>query len=283
MTQSIGILHPGAMGSAVAKTMVNSGYEVLWVSTGRSEASRQRAEAAGLVGVETLTELCQRCAAIVSVCPPHAAADVAEGVIEAGFQGLYLDGNAISPQKTNRIGQAITEAGGTYVDGGIIGGPPVERDTTWLYVSGPQAEKTTAFFAAGPLECEVISDEIGKASALKMCFAAHTKGTTALLSAILGGAELMNVRGDLERQWSRHGSTFAIDTQRRVQGTAHQRAWRFKGEMEEMVETFASIGLPAGFFEAATEVYRRLSHFKDAPETPDILQIVEALAQEEKR
>ena len=280
MHQSIGILHPGMMGIAVAQAMVNSGYEVVWVSAGRSEATRQRAKAAGLVEVSTLAELCARTTAMVSVCPPHAAEAVADEVMAQGFQGLYLDANAISPQKSTRIGEKISQAGGHFVDGGIIGLPPTRREQSWLYLSGPNASEAAAFFAQGPLEVEVISPEIGKASALKMCFAAHTKGLSALLSTIVGAAEMMGVWEDLERQWSRHGSDFAATTQQRVRNVAHTKAWRFAGEMEEMVETFAGIGLPAGFFAAAAEVYRRVGHFKDAPQAPALGEVVEALGRE---
>ena len=103
----IGILNPGKMGFAVAKTMVNSGQDVYWASNGRSAETRQRAEAAGLHELTTLMQLAERCEAIVSVCPPHAAQDVAQSVIETGFQGIYLDANAIAPRTANAIGEAL--------------------------------------------------------------------------------------------------------------------------------------------------------------------------------
>ena len=50
---------------------------------------------------------------------------------------------------------------------------------------------------------------VGKASALKMCFAAYTKGTVALLSAILATAESLGVRDALLEQW-RHDDPVRI-------------------------------------------------------------------------
>ncbi|MGH8246850.1 MAG: hypothetical protein ACREUU_10505, partial [Gammaproteobacteria bacterium] len=79
----------------------------------------------------------------------------------------------------------MTEAGVSFVDGGIIGRPAREPGQTWLYLSGPRARDIAACFAAGPLKSRVLGMTIGKASALKMCFAAYSKGTTALLCAIL--------------------------------------------------------------------------------------------------
>ena len=275
--QTIGLVHPGAMGSVVAGSIKNSGYEVLWASENRSDASQERAEEAGLVDVGTLRELCERSAAIVSICPPHAAEDVADAVVAAGYHRFFLDANAISPQRTARMGEKMTAAGITFVDGSIVGGPPREPGQTWLYLSGPEAGEAASFFERGPLETEIIGPEVGKASALKMCFAANTKGTTALLSAILGAAEALGVRDTLEKQWSRRDPGFAEEIHRRVAGTAYSRAWRFVGEMEEMADTFDGAGLPAGYFSAAAETYRRVAHFKNSPGPPDLGSVLAAL------
>jgi 3-hydroxyisobutyrate dehydrogenase-like beta-hydroxyacid dehydrogenase len=187
--------------------------------------------------------------------------------------GIYLDANAISPQRARRIGAAVNT---TYVDGGIIGGPAWEPNCTWLYLSGVEAERVAACFSNGPLEVEVIGVEPGKASALKMCYAAYTKGTTALLCGILATAESLSVREDLERQWSRNGSNFAVETAERVRRVT-AKAWRFAGEMEEIAATFESAGLPGGFHLAAADLYQRIAHFKDNEETPELAAVLAAL------
>ncbi|MAU02198.1 MAG: phosphogluconate dehydrogenase [Anaerolineaceae bacterium] len=274
--QKIGIISPGAMGISVAATMQRSGFEVYWASAGRSADSVARAEAHNLIDAETVANLCATCEVIVSVCPPHTAVSVAEKVLTTGFSGVYLDANAIAPQKAVHMAERMAAAGVIFVDGGIIGGPAWEPQRTWLYLSGEQAELVASFFAKGPLETAVIGDQIGQASALKMCFAAYTKGSTALLSMILAGAEALGVRANLEEQWSRGGSDFAEQTQQRVcRVTA--KAWRFEGEMHEIAATFAGVGLPAGFHEAAAEVYQRLGHFKDADETPELGEVLGSL------
>lgn len=273
---NLGILHPGQMGIFVAASSQNSRSQVYWVSEGRSEQTRQRAEEHHLAEVQTLAELCQRCEVIASVCPPHAADAVAQQVIAAGFQGLYVDANAIAPQRTIPMGQRLQTAGIEFVDGGIIGGPAWGSGRTWLYLSGPQAQAAADCFAGGPLETQVIGTEIGKASALKMCFAAYTKGTTALLSGILAAAESLGVRNELEAQWSRDGSDFASQTQNRVRRVT-AKAWRFEGEMKEIAATLASASIPGGFHIAAAEIYRRMAGFKDAPETPELEAVLAAL------
>jgi 3-hydroxyisobutyrate dehydrogenase-like beta-hydroxyacid dehydrogenase len=276
MKQKIGVVHPGMMGICVASTIQNSGYEVYWVAEGRSPQSRQRAENFNLSDAGSLTAMCEICSVIVSVCPPHAAEEVAEQVLGHSFQGVYLDVNAIAPQRTVRIGQAMTAAGVDFVDGGIIGVPVWERGKTWLYLSGEKAQEAAAHFSGGPLETSVVGGEVGKASALKMCYAAYTKGTTALLCGILATAEALGVRAELETQWSRDWTGFGRQAGERVRNVT-AKAWRFAGEMAEIAATFREAGMPGEFHAAAEMIYQRIAGFKDAPETPALEEVLEKL------
>ena len=274
--EKIGILHPGAMGVSIAASAQNTGYTVYWASEGRSQQTHDRANTIHLQDLQSVAKLCSTCSVIFSVCPPHAAEDVANAVLSYGFKGVYVDANAISPQRTARIAQTMTEAEVEFVDGGIIGGPAWTPGRTWLYLSGKAAQQVASYFSAGPLETSVIGDAAGKASALKMCYAAYTKGTTALLSAILAVAEALSVREELANQWSRGGSDFAEQTNQRVRGVT-AKAWRFTGEMKEIAATFEGVGMPGGFHLAAAEVYRRIADFKDAKEVPPLAKVLKAL------
>jgi 3-hydroxyisobutyrate dehydrogenase-like beta-hydroxyacid dehydrogenase len=265
--QNIGILHPGQMGISIAASAQNSGNQVYWVSAGRSAETHQRASKHVLLDAQNLRHLCETCSIILCICPPHAAENVANQVIAESYEGFYVDANAISPERAIHIEQVLKDAGITFVDGSIIGGPAWEPGRTWLYLSGKGAEQVASCFSSGPLETQVMDDEIGKASAIKMCFAAYTKGRTALLSAILGTAEALGVRGELENQWSRYWPNFNEETTRRVQVGA-SKAWRFVGEMEEISTTFQAAGLPGGFHAAAADLYRRLTQFKDDSSMP---------------
>ena len=276
MAEKVGILHPGQMGVSVATSALKGGNRVYWASEGRSNETRQRAEDQELVDLVTLEALCQTCTIIVSVCPPHAAEDLGYQVLAAGFTGIYLDANAISPQRACRMAGRMSEGGISFIDGGIIGGPAWEPGRTWLYLSGVESERVEACFSAGPLGTQVIGDTIGEASALKMCFAAYTKGSTALLCAVLATAEELNVRGALETQWARGGSNFKDQAHARVRGVT-AKAWRFSGEMEEIAATFGTAGIPDGFHEAAGKIYRRISHFKGAESLPPLAEVLSAL------
>jgi 3-hydroxyisobutyrate dehydrogenase-like beta-hydroxyacid dehydrogenase len=277
MVEKIGVVHPGDMGVFVAASAQHSGQDVYWSSEGRSPETRRRAQEHSLLDAGTLEELCRTCSLILSVCPPHAAEELANQVAACDFHGIYADLNAISPQRAGRIGLILSEKGIQFVDGGIIGGPSWnEGETTWLYLSGEQAQRVADCFSAGQMHAEVIGAEPGKASALKMCYAANTKGSTALLCAVIGAAESLGVRAELERQWSHDDPVFPARAARRLTGVT-AKAWRFHGEMEEIAATFEEAGLPGGFHQAAAEVYRRLEDFKDRGTLPGLEEVLSAL------
>lgn len=276
MTENIGLLHPGEMGVSVGAAARQGGHRVFWVSEDRSVETCARATRHGLIEVLTLTELCRTCSIILSVCPPDAAETVAGQVLVEGFTGLYADFNAISPERAQAIAGKMATRGISFVDGGIIGPPAWNQARTWLYLCGGGAQRVADCFNAGPLIAEVIDGPIGQASAVKMCYAAYTKGMTALLSVSLAAAEGLGVRVELERQWSRDEPGSDRERVQRVR-RATAKAWRFAGEMDEIAATLAQVGLPMGFHKAAAELYRRLADFKGRAADPTIDEVLEAL------
>ncbi len=248
----VGVLHPGEMGAAVAALLRERGERVLWASAGRSAATAERARAAGLEDIGEVPELVRRCEILLSICPPHAAVDVAEAT--AGFGGIYVDANAISP------GTARTIAGlqPRFVDGGIVGPPPHEPGTTRLYLSGGEAEHVARLFSETPLDPRVLSAEPGAASALKAAYAGWTKGSAALLLAVRELARAEDVEGALLEEWR----ISIPELEERLVGaerSARRKGWRWIGEMEEISHAMAAQDIPAGFHEAAADVFRSWS------------------------
>jgi len=276
----IGILHPGAMGVSIGASAINSGNKVYWVSEHRSDKTRLRAKKHGLMNIDSLSQLCQLCEIIICVSPPHAAEEVSKSVTEHGFKGYYLDANAISPHRARIIGQVMETHGIHFVDGGVIGGPAWTPNETWLYLSGRDAQIIADCFSNGPIETKIIGDEIGKASALKMCYASYTKGTSALLAAILATAESLGVRNELYQQWSMDDSGFVKQAEAKTTRVT-SKAWRFEGEMHEIASTFQEAGMPNGFHKAAAEVYRRMADFKDLSQIPPLDDVLKALLEKQ--
>jgi hypothetical protein len=191
---------------------------------------------------------------ILSVCPPHAAADVARSVGE--FKGLYVDANAIAPATVRRLADAVP--GAELVDGGIVGPPPHSAGTTRLYLSGPAAPAVAELFAGTRVDARVASTEIGAASALKVAYAAWSKGTAAMLLAVRELARAEGVEQSLLEEW-RLSIPELEQRWRSAERSAQAKGWRWVGEMEEIAAAFAADGLPAGFHLAAAEVFRTFS------------------------
>lgn len=268
----VALLHPGDMGVTAGRTLQASGQRVRWWRHGRSAATRARAEQAGFEGVEDLASLLDGADAVLSVCPPSAALEVAKQVVEAGFEGVYVDANAVSPATVGRL-QALL--GARLVDGGIIGPPARTPGTTRLYLSGPGAGTVAGWFAAGPLQALALDGPPGAASALKMCYAAYTKGASALLLMVRALAASEGVSDSLLAEWALSQPGLAERSDAAARATA-AKAWRFEGEMHEIADTVAAAGLPEGFHRAAAVLYGRMAPLKDAP-SPGIDEVVAAL------
>jgi 3-hydroxyisobutyrate dehydrogenase-like beta-hydroxyacid dehydrogenase len=259
MTTTIGVLHPGEMGAGVAGALAKAGHRVVWASNGRSPDTKERAEAAGLVDVGDVATLFSQADVVMSICPPHAALDVAREV--HGFAGLYVDANAISPAHAAQVAAIVMGAGATYVDGGIIGSPPPSASTR-LYLSGERAGEVAAL-VPDDVVTKVLDESDFAASALKMAYAAWTKGTAAMMLDIRAMARANGVEASLVEQWG-ESSPELLGVGRRAARQAEDRGWRWIGEMAEIASSFTDAGLPGGFHEASGEIYSRVPRKMDA-------------------
>src|SRR5262245_2968483 len=275
--KTIALLHPGNMGSTIGACAATSGACVLWAAERRSAASRARAKQAGLVEVATLAEAVGASDIVLSVCPPEFATEVAERVAAQKFNGIYVDANAISRTTAEQIGRVVCAAGASFVDAGIIGSPVKKAGTTRMYLSGEKAGTIAQLFSAGMLDARSVSTVPGEASALKVVYAAWTKGTDALILAIRALAAHEGVDQALLEEWKI--SQPALENKcSRAAAVAAPKMWRYVGEMREIAEAFHTAGLPSGFHSAAAEVSERLAGFKDQTEPgPTVDAVLEQL------
>jgi 3-hydroxyisobutyrate dehydrogenase-like beta-hydroxyacid dehydrogenase len=253
-----GLLHPGEMGAAVGRCLTGRGYTVLWASQGRGPATAERAAAAGLTDVGDVAAVAARAGVILSICPPHAARDVAGAV--AGYRGIFVDANAISPQTAREVA-GIVGHGGAFADGGIIGPPPEpgpgpgSGGGTRLYLSGDRAEQVRDLFAGTAVDARIVEGGAGAASAVKMAYAAWTKGTAALLLAARALARAEDVEDTLLAEWALSQPGLAERTVSAARSAA-AKGWRWEAEMTEIAASMAAAGLPDGFHLAAAEIFR---------------------------
>jgi 3-hydroxyisobutyrate dehydrogenase-like beta-hydroxyacid dehydrogenase len=217
--RTIGVMSPGEMGHAVGRVLRAAGLRVLTRLDGRSERTATRSASAGIIAVGDDRALVREADLILSILPPAdalaLAGRIAAAVARTGADLLYVDCNAIAPATTCTIDTVLADVGIRYVDGGIIGGPPASgQQPTRLYVSGPEGPSLTEL-QTPELHIHVLGPSIGQASGLKMCYAALSKGLTALATESLAASHALGSKttsGTNCRRARRHyspGSTAA--------------------------------------------------------------------------
>ena len=108
------------------------------------------------------------------------------------------------------------------------------------------------------------------ASAVKMAYAAWTKGTAALLLAARALAQAEGVEEALLAEWALSQPQLAAQADRAAESGV-TKGWRWIAEMEEIAHCMAEAGLPDGFHQAAAEIYRRCPRLPDAAAGDEIL------------
>ena len=268
--KTIAIISPGNMGHAVGRLLGSRGFAVVTSLAGRSPRTRGLAERAGIRDLGSIDALVAEADLVLSIMPPAAAVaaaqEVAAAMTAAKVAPPYADCNAIAPATTERIATLIGAAGAPYIDAGIIGGPPANGSGPRLYASGP-AGHLLAPLAGGGLVVRDLGGAVGRASALKMCYAAVTKGTSALQFAQLAAASRLGVDEALAAELADSQAATYAGMRRALPGLP-ARAPRWIEEMRQIAATFEAVGVPGDFHRGAAALYELLSAtpFANEPE-----------------
>jgi 3-hydroxyisobutyrate dehydrogenase-like beta-hydroxyacid dehydrogenase len=260
MAPTVAVIAPGMMGSGVGQRLTENGVEVRTSLAGRSQASAERAKAAGMRDASD-AEIAG-CDFILSIVPPGEALGLAERfapVLRAApRKPIYVDCNALNPGTVLRIARVIEETGATFVDGGIIGPPPAPGSKgTRIYLSGDAAAKVAELQQYG-LEMPVQPGPIGAASAMKMSYAGITKGFTALGAAMMLAATRAGTAEDLKQELLASQPAL-VGWLTRGMPRMYSKAYRWVAEMEEIAEFVGEDPAARQFFLAAAQLYQRIA------------------------
>jgi 3-hydroxyisobutyrate dehydrogenase-like beta-hydroxyacid dehydrogenase len=270
---TVGLLHPGSMGAPVAACAAANADRVLWCPTGRSAATRNRAERLGLEPADSIEQLLAEADVLLSLCPPAAAADVAEQVAAVGFTGVFVEANAVSPATVERIFTVLPSTA-ALVDGAVVGSPPIGGKTPTLYLAGALAATNTveAIFAGTDVHTRVLGIKPGQASALKLAYTAFQKASRVLAALATGLAVEHGVDQELAAIAARRTGSYLAESEYIPKTAA--RAWRWGPELEEAAAMLADAGLPPDMLHAAAATLARWDTSKDDAQ----LSVAEALA-----
>jgi 3-hydroxyisobutyrate dehydrogenase-like beta-hydroxyacid dehydrogenase len=269
--RTVGIISPGDMGHVVGQVLTQHGLRVVTSLAGRSARTRTLAAKAGIEDIGGYRELVQAADIVLSILVPAeavaAAEQIADAVAATGANLTFVDCNAIAPQTVQQIEQITTAAGCRFVDASIIGPPPRNFEATRFYASAKDAADFARLTHHG-LNILVLDGPAGQASALKMCYAALTKGFTALCTELLTAAEALGVAGALADEFEL-SQTHSLRQMNRSLPGMPPKAHRWVGEMEEIAQTFAHVGLTPHIFTGAADMYRLVSETSLADRTPE--------------
>lgn len=269
--QTVGLLSPGNMGHTVGKVLISNGLRVITCLKERSERTRRLAGEAGIEDVPAYETLAEESGMILSILVPaqaeQAALDMARAMAGSNRSLVYADCNAIAPQTVRNVGRIIEAAGGKFVDASIIGPPPVRSGFTRFYASGPAVDAFEELNAFG-LDVRPVSEHIGEASAVKMCYAALTKGLTALSTELLVAAEKLGVSEILRQEFEASQSALYKRMEAGIPSMP-ERSRRWVGEMEEIAATFEHVGLTPKILEGAADMYRFVGRTELADQNPE--------------
>ncbi len=269
---TVAILSPGDMGHAVGQTLREHELRVVTCLTGRSGRTRALSEQAGIEDVPDFADMVAQSDLIMSMtvsgAVPEICRQVAEAITSTGHTDLlFAECNAIAPQTAQVMETVITSAGGRFLDASIIGGPPRNGRSPRFYASGVHALEFEQLREFG-LDVRNIGTITGRASGIKMCYAAMTKGSAALHSQLLMAAEMMGLYQPLLEEFQR-GQTATVQ---RMEGwipgvPAKSRRW--VSEMQEIEATFGHLGMTPHLFEGVADMYRLIGGTPLGDETPE--------------
>ncbi|MGI8550787.1 MAG: DUF1932 domain-containing protein [Dehalococcoidia bacterium] len=256
---SVAIMSPGDMGHAVGAVLREGGLQVITCLQGRSSRTAALTAEVGIEELPDIETLVRDADILLSILPPARARGLAMETTAAVRRTqatlLYVDCNAVAPATVKEVGALLESAGVGFVDAGIIGPPPQPGSTaTRIYASGIRVGEFAQLSQYG-LDIRVIGAEIGQASGLKMCYAALTKGLTALATELLVAGKSIGLTEPLRAELQLSQAMLLNWIERQMPGMP-PKAYRWVGEMEEIAATFGAVGLTPRIFEGAADLYR---------------------------
>jgi 3-hydroxyisobutyrate dehydrogenase-like beta-hydroxyacid dehydrogenase len=269
--ESVAILSPGDMGHAIGQLLRENELKVFTCLTGRSVRTRELSEKAGIIDVPNMNDLVEQSDVVMSVtvseAVPGLCHEIADAVKATGTDLLFAECNAIAPSLSAEMQKVLNEGGARYVDASIIGPPPRNGSSPRLYVSGDNATEMVQLRDFG-LDVRNLGDQLGRASGIKMCYAAMTKGTAALHTELLIAAEKMGLSEELMVEFT-NGHQSVVDRMESWIPSMPAKSRRWVSEMEEIEATFRDLGLTPNIFKGVADMYRMVGATSLGDENPE--------------
>ena len=277
-TWRIGLVGFGEVGRILAQALCPQVATVsAWDLKFAQPAGLDEAQALGVHAAESLVELCQRSQWVISAVTASNTLSVAREAAPALVSGSYfLDLNSASPGTKQQAAALVDAAGGRYVEAGVMTSVPPHGIRVPMLIGGPHAAALLPALSALGMNATVASEQVGVASATKMCRSVMIKGLEALVIESYATARFYGVEDAMVAtlqetfpgiDWTRQGSYFFS----RVAQHGRRRA----EEMREVANTVRDAGFEPFLAAAIAEKHdwvaaqARQGRFADLPDQPD--------------
>jgi 3-hydroxyisobutyrate dehydrogenase-like beta-hydroxyacid dehydrogenase len=249
---SIGFIGFGEAASAIAAGLKREGVRDL------AALDVRPIEASGVAIVATARELAARADVIVSAVVAGAAIAAAESMAsDLDADHLYVDLNSTSPAVQQRIAAIVEPSGAAFVEASVMSAVPPLGHRVPMLLGGRGASRFAELMSPYGMNLEVLGDEVGTASAIKMFRSVMIKGLEALVLECRQGARHFGAEDRVFRSlsesfpgldWGELADYLA--ERNRLHGERRAR------EMEEAARTLEELGVEPVMAEAAVKRLR---------------------------
>jgi 3-hydroxyisobutyrate dehydrogenase-like beta-hydroxyacid dehydrogenase len=241
----------GEVGTIFGRDLVERGlavstYDILLDAPATRTALLERARAAGVAARETLAEAVQGADLVISAVTASSSQDVARDAAPALRRGqVFLDINSVSPDTKRENARLVTQSGAHYVEAAVMAPVPPQRLAVPMLLGGRRAAELAAILGGLGINATAVGEEIGLASAIKMCRSILIKGLEALTVECLFAARRFGaedaVLASLDKSFPSMGWRAALPDYLVSRVAEHGR--RRAAEMREVTRTLCDAGM----------------------------------------
>jgi len=156
-------------------------YDILVDAPATREVLRAEAQVRDVTMTASPREAVTGAAIVVSAVTATGSRDVVRAAAPHLARGaLFMDINSVSPNTKRASAVDIDGGGGHYVDAAVMAPVPPYGLAVPILLGGAEADALAAIVRPAGMNVEVVSADVGYASAIKMCRSVMVKGIEAL-------------------------------------------------------------------------------------------------------
>lgn len=221
-------------------------FDILFNSNRQRQPMLRKAQACRVAAVHSLKDCLHKAELVISAVTASSALDVAKAAGAILSEGqLFLDINSVSPETKRKAARYVERRKARFIEAAVMSAVPKERLRVPILLGGPNAFETAELLQRIGMNAMPFSDQLGVASAVKMCRSVIIKGLEALAIESLFAARMYGAEDKVLESlgasfpgmgWEDHLPDYLVS---RVAEHGRRRAI----EMREVAQTLEYVGI----------------------------------------